>query len=143
MTQTFPVTAQVVYETLSADTELMSIVGTYEFKAGQTLDAISIVTAGEDMPSLRKVQGVECIIQDSGDTRQQKYYDKVDTVTTWSVFLVSWEPSTGADLQRATERILKRFLNAEANQVVSTADGLGSLVQNRIQIRSNMPILEV
>lgn len=141
MAQSFPTTAQIIYETLSADTELMNIIGTYEFKAGQTLDAISIVTAGEDIPSVRTVQGVECIIQDSGETEQQSYYDEIDLVVTWSVFLVSWEPSTGADLQAATERILKRFLGAMAIQVVSTTDGLGSLVQNKIQIKSNMPIL--
>lgn len=142
MAQTFPTTAQIVYETLAADTELMNIIGTYEFRAGQTLTAISVVTAGEDVPALRKVQGVECVIQDTGEVRQQQKYNEIDLVTTWSVFLISWEPSTGADLQRATERILKRFLGARAVQVVSTTDGLGSLVQNKIQIESNMPILE-
>ena len=141
MSQSFPTSAQIVYETLAADTELMNIIGSYEFKAGQTGDAISIVSAGEDMPSLRNVSGVECIIQDSGATTQQNYYNDLDIVVTWSVFLISWEPSTGADLQLATERILRRFLGAQALQVVSTTDGLGSLVQNKIQIQSNMPIL--
>lgn len=141
MAQTFPTSAQIVYETLSADSVLMNLLGTYEFKAGQTIDAISIVTAGEDLPSLRKVQGVECIIQDAGETRQQNYYDEVDLVVTWSVFLVAWDPSKGSDLQEATERIMKRFLGATAIQVVSTTDGLGSLVQNKILIKSNMPIL--
>ena len=141
MTQTFPTSAQVVYETLSADSTLMNLLGTYEFTAGQTLDAISIVTAGEDLPSIRNVQGIECIIQDAGETRQQNYYDEVDLVVTWNVFLVSWNPSKGSDLQEATERILKRFLGAVALQVVSTTDGLGSLVQNKILIKSNMPIL--
>ena len=141
MSQSFPTSAQVVYETLAVDTELMNIIGNYEFKGGQVSDAISIVTAGQDIPSLRKVSGVECIIQDSGVTTQQNYYNDVDLIVTWSVFLVSWEPSTGADLQRATERILRRFLSAQAVQVVSTTDGLGSLVQNKILIQSNKPIL--
>lgn len=142
MAQTFPTSAQIVYEILEADAELMSIIGTYKFRAGQTLDAISVVTAGEDIPALRKVEGVECIIQDTGEIRQQQKYQEIDLVTTWSIFLISWEPSTGADLQRATERILRRFLGARAIQVVSTTDGLGSLVQNKILVESNMPILE-
>ena len=73
MTQSFPTSAQIVYETLASDTELMDIIGNYEFKAGQTGDAISIVTAGQDMPSLRNVSGIECVIQDSGATVQQNY----------------------------------------------------------------------
>ena len=55
--------------------------------------------------------------------------------------MISWEPSTGAELQSASEMISRRFLNANIVQVVSTTDGLGSLVQNKITIASNMPIL--
>lgn len=142
MSQSFPTSAQIVYETLAADTEFLDYLGTYSFRAGQEFDAISIVSAGEDIPALRKVRGLECIIQDAGDTEQQQSYGRIDLIVTWSVFLVSWEPSKGSNLQLATERIMKRFLNAEAMQVVSTSDGLGSLVQNKILIKSNMPILE-
>ena len=141
MAQTFPTSAQVIYETLAADTSLMDLIGSYEFKEGQIIDALSIVTAGEDLPSLRSVQGVECIVQDSGTVKQQNYYDKTDLITTWSIFLVSWPPSNGATLQNATDIILRRFLGSEAVQVVQTTDGLGSLVQNKILIKSNMPIL--
>ena len=141
MSQSFPISAQVIYDTLSVDTVLTNIIGTYEFKAGQAGPAISIVTAGADMPPLRNVSGVECIIQDSGPTTAQNYYDEIDTVVQWPIFLVCWEPSTGSDLQLATERIMKRFLNSESIQVVSTPDGLGSLVQNNIVVYSNMPIL--
>ena len=142
MAQVFPTSAQVIYEALSSDSSLMSMLGTYSFRAGEEIDAISVVSAGEDLPALRKVQGVECIIQDAGESRQQNYYDEVDIVTIWSLFLVAWEPSKGADLQAVTEKILKKFLGAEAIQVIATPDGLGSLVQNKVLIKSNMPILE-
>ena len=142
MAQVFPTSAQIVYETLAADPLFLGMLGTYSFRAGQEHDAISIVTAGEDIPAVRQVSGVECIIQDAGSVVQQKYYDQIDLVTTWSIFLVAWEPSKGSDLQLATERILKRFLGAEAIQVVGTTDGLGSLVQNKVLIKSNMPIIE-
>ena len=142
MAQVFPTSAQVIYEVLSSDSSLMSMLGTYSFRAGEEIDAISVVSAGEDLPALRKVQGVECIIQDAGESRQQNYYDEVDIVTIWSLFLVAWEPSKGADLQAVTEKILKKFLGAEAIQVIATPDGLGSLVQNKVLIKSNMPILE-
>lgn len=143
MAQTFPTSAQVIYDTLTADATFMGLIGTYEFKAGQTIPAISIVTAGEDMPSLRNVQGVECVIQDAGDFTKNEYIsnDPARVTVNWSVFLVAWEPAKGVDLQAAAERACSRFLGSQAVQTVATSDGLGSLVQTKVMIRSDMPIL--
>ena len=141
MAQSFPTSAQIIYETLSSDTDFTDLLGTYTFKAGQELMAISVVSPGQDLPAIRNVQGLECVIQDVGDTEQQLYYNEVDTITTWNVFLISWEPSTGADMQLAVNRALKRFLGAESIETIATADGIGSLVQTKIFIKSNMPIL--
>lgn len=143
MAQNFPTTAQVIYDTLSNDTEFMDMLGTYEFSAGQTIPAISIVSAGQDMPALRNVQGVECIIQDAANFESMPYItnDPARLKIEWQVFLVSWEPSTGADMQAATERACSRFHGSYATQTVATADGLGSLVQTKLIIRSDMPII--
>lgn len=142
MTQTFPTSAQVIYQTLSADATFVNLLGTYNFKSTSgAKTALSIVSAGQDMPSIRNVQGVECIIQDAGDAVSQDYLtDDPYIVTTWSLFLVAWEPSEGGDMQSAVERILKRFVGAQAVQTVATTDGLGALVQSKIFIKSNMPI---
>ena len=143
MAQQFPTTAQVVYDTLAADTIFTDYLGTYEFRAGQTMPALSIVSAGEDLPALRNVQGVECIIQDAGPVQPFPYIsdDLPRLRVTWSVFLVAWEGASGADMQEATERVCRRFHGSVALQVVATADGLGAQVQNKIQIYSDMPIL--
>ena len=143
MVQQFPTTAQAIYDVLSADTTFTGLLGTYEFKAGQQITAISIVSAGEDMPALRNVSGVECIIQDAGDFTKSEYIsnDAARLTVNWSVFLVAWEPAKGADLQAAAERACSRFLGSQAVQTVATADGLGSLVQTKVMIRSDMPIL--
>ena len=137
--QTFPTSAQVIYDTLAADATFLGYLGSYDFKTGQgPIPALSVISAGEDLPSLRNVEGIECIIQDAGNVRQRNYLtDDLDLVTTWSLFLVSWEPSTGADLQVATERVLRRFNGASATQTVATVDGLGSLVQNKVVISSD------
>ena len=141
--QNFPTTAQVIYDTLSNDTEFMSLLGTYEFRAGQTMPAISVTSAGADLPALRNVQGVECIIHDAGSFTTSPYItnDEARVTATWSVFLVSWEPSTGSDLQAAAERACSRFYGSSAVQTVATTDGLGSLVQTKLQISSDMPII--
>ena len=144
MAQNFPTTAQVVYETLAADSVFGTLLGEYDFKANNgPIPAISIVSAGQDLPSLRNVTGVECIIQDAGNTSTFNYLsgDSPDLVVTWSVFLVSWKGSTGADLQQASQRILQRFPLAFSTQTVATPDGLGSLVQTKVEIPSNCPIL--
>ena len=143
--QTFPTSAQVIYDTLAADATFIGFLGTYDFKdVGGSVTALSVISAGQDLPSLRNVQGVECIIQDAGDVKQRNYLtNDLDLVTTWNVFLVSWEPSTGADLQVATERVLRRFHGASAVQTVATTDGLGSLVQNKILISSDDAIISL
>ena len=143
MAQDFPTTAQAIYDVLAADATFTGLLGTYEFKAGQTLPAISIVSAGEDMPSLRNVQGVECVIQDAGDFTKNEYIssDAARLTVNWSVFLVAWEPAKGSDVQAAAERACSRFLGSQAVQTVAVADGLGALVQTKVMIRSDMPVL--
>lgn len=144
MAQNFPTSAQVIYETLSADSVFMSLLGTYRFKGNQgEIPSIAVVTAGEDLPALRKVQGVECVIQDAGNTTMTSYLTSAPTsITRWSVFLVCWDDAKGSDMQAAADRILQRFVGAQAIQTVATADGLGSLVQTKVEIQSNMPIID-
>ena len=143
MAQSFPTSAQVIYDTLSSDTNFTDLLGTYNFKSGSgPIDAISVVTAGAGLPALRNVDGVECVIQDAGNSSLQEYYGSRVVVTTWSVFLVAWGDATGADLQSAAEVALRRFAGSEMIQTVATSDGLGSLVQTKLMIKSNMPILD-
>jgi hypothetical protein len=143
MAQQFPTTAQVIYETLSTDTEFMSVIGEYEFKSGQSYPAISVMSPGSDLPSLKRTVGVECIIHDVGDVTKYEYLtsDAARTSVLWSVFLVVWEPAKGADMQRATELACRRFLGSSSIQTVAVSDGLGSLVQTKILIKSDMPVL--
>ena len=95
------------------------------------------------MPSLRNVQGVECVIQDAGDFTKNEYIssDAARLTVNWSVFLVAWEPAKGSDVQAAAERACSRFLGSQAIQTVAVADGLGALVQTKLEIRSDMPVL--
>ena len=142
MTQQFPTSAQIIYDVLSVDATFTGFLGTYDFRAGTgPVTALSIVSAGQDMPAVRNVTGVECIIQDAGDSTAQDYLTGApDIVTTWNLFLVAWEPSKGSDIQIATDHLLKRFVGPRAVQTVAASDGLGALVQNKVFILSNMPI---
>jgi hypothetical protein len=142
MAQQFPTSAQVIYEVLSVDATFTGLLGTYDFRSGSGLvTALSIVSAGQDMPAIRNVSGVECIIQDAGNSTAQNYLTGApDIITTWSLFLVAWEPSKGSDLQLATDHLLKRFVGSRAVQTVAVSDGLGALVQNKVFIQSNMPV---
>ena len=143
MAQQFPLTAKDIYDVLSTDAIFTGLLGSYDFKTGQgPLTALSVVSAGEDLPALRNVQGIECVIQDAGNTEQMNYLTGDDDLTTtWSVFLIAWDPAKGSDLQAATNRIMRRFHGAQAVQTVATSDGIGSLVQNKILIKSTRPII--
>lgn len=145
MAQQFPTTAQAIYDALSADTTFTALLGTYDFKTGDgPITALSIVSAGEDMPSLRNVQGVECIIQDAGNSTTLDYLTEAPyIITEWSVFLVAWEPAKGSGVQAAVARILNRFVGSTSVQTIATTDGLGSLVQTKVMIESHKPIRPV
>lgn len=142
MSQQFPTSASAIYEALSADAAFLALLGDYSFKANAApLKALSVVSPGEDLPSLRTVSGVECIIQDVGVTVAQNYLTDAPTmVTSFSIFCIAWQPSTGGDMQLVTNYIMRRFVGAESVQTVATPDGLGALVQSQVIIKSNMPI---
>ena len=91
MTQQWPTSAQAIDEALSADATFTARLGTYDVRAGSELvTALAIVSAGQDMPAVRNVSGLECIIQDAGESVTQDYLTGVpDIVTTWSLFLVA------------------------------------------------------
>ena len=144
MAQQFPTTAQVIYDVLAADTTFTGYLGSYEFNNSGPVTALSIVSPGEDLPALRKVSGLECIIHDVGNTTRNDYLTGGARITTeWNVFLMAWEPAKGADLQVAADRLMAHFGGSSSVQTVAVADGLGALVQTKVMIRSDMPVLEV
>jgi hypothetical protein len=145
MAQQFPTTAKAIYDALVADAQFMSYLGTYNFKSGSgPLAAISIVSAGEDLPSVRKVQGLECIIQDAGDTSRIDYLTGDSNIEVeFSLFLVCWDGAKGSDMQAAAERAVSMFGKSQSIQTVATPDGVGSLVQTKVVISSLGPILAV
>jgi hypothetical protein len=142
MSQQFPTSASAIHDALSADAVFLELLGDYNFKANSgPLKALSVVSPGQDLPSLRTVSGVECIIQDVGVTTAQNYLtDAPYMVTSFSVFCIAWAPANGGDMQAATDHIMRRFVGAESVQTVATPEGLGALVQSQVIIKSNMPI---
>lgn len=144
MAQQFPTSAQVIYQTLATDPTFVGFLGTYTFKGnnGVTTPAISIVTPGQSLPELRNVEGVECVIQDVGNTKRKDYVTgDSDFQITFEMFLVAWEDASGTDLQNATLRAMQIFGGASSFETVATANGLGSLVQTLVRIPSDKPIL--
>ena len=141
MSQQFPTTPQVVYDTLVADATFMGFIGQYTFTAGSVLSAISIVSPGQDLPGLKKITGLECIIHDAADVKRTDYLDSSEAVVDWRVFLISWGPSNGYTMTQAAQRLVQIFGGCRTFETVAVADGLGALAQTMAQIPSNQPIL--
>ena len=145
MSQEFPTSGRAIYDALSSDTVFTDLLGEYRFKGNAgPLTALSVVSPGQDLPSLRKVTGIECVVQDVGISTPQNYLtDAPYVVTTFSVFCILWEPANGSDLQAVVNHLLRRFVGSSSIETVATPDGLGSLVQSKVMIKSNMPIYPV
>jgi hypothetical protein len=142
MSQTFPTSAQVIFNKLVADTTFMALLGQYKFEhAASPVAAISIISPGADLPALRNVSGLECIIQDVGSVSSNEYISgDPDFLTIWNVFIVAFEPATGASVHNAVIRVCQLFVGANSVETVSVVDGLGAIVQTKIEIRSDRPI---
>ena len=142
MTQQFPTSAQVVYETLANDTEFLSFIGEYKFRAGQTAPAISIVTPGQDLPAVKKVTGVEVVIHDAADVKRMDYLSESSYLyIDWKVFFICWEPARGVHMTAAVARAMERFAGSMSFETVAVADGIGAQVQTMLVVKGNMPIL--
>lgn len=143
MAQTFPTSAEVIYNTLFADATFMSYIGSYTFNDDTVLPAISVKSPGEDLKNIKSVSGLEAIILDVADASTISYVssDSPDVTYTFSVFLVAWEPSTGQTITNAVTQMSKRFLGMQSIETVAASDGLGALTQSKVLIMSNMPIL--
>ena len=76
MAQQFPTSARVIYETLSNDTDFLSFIGEYTFRAGQSAPAISIVTPGQDLPAIKEISGIEVVIHDAADVKRMDYPER-------------------------------------------------------------------
>jgi hypothetical protein len=133
----------VIYGTLTADAAFMALVGTTTFVAGgTTLDAISIVTPGADLPNVSGNSGLEVVIHDVSNLGRREYItDQVDITTTWKVFLLAWPGANGATLNSAARRIMERFSKATTIETNPTPSGLGSISQLLVLIPSDSVII--
>ena len=142
MAQQFPTSARVIYETLSNDTDFLSFIGEYTFRAGQSAPAISIVTPGQDLPAIKEISGIEVVIHDAADVKRMDYLsDSSYLYLDWKVFFICWEPATGTELTAAVAKAMQRFAGSTSIETVAVADGIGAQVQTMLIIKGNMPIL--
>lgn len=141
MNQVFPDSPGVIYRILDVDSEFSSYIGTYKFANGQVRPAISLLTPGANIPGVGQVTGLECIIHDISNIKRVDFLtDQSSFVNEWKVFLVAWDPATGADVNNAARRIMDLFRGATSMQTVRTSEGLNARVQTVITIPSNQPL---
>lgn len=135
MAQTFATSPLVIYNTLVADATFLNLIGTYTFSDNTTAKSIAILTPGQSLPLLKKQEGLECIIHDSGDVRRQDFIsDNSNTYTTWKLFLICWDPATGTQLDAAVKRIMKTFGGSSSIETVAASSGLSARVQTLVLI---------
>ena len=138
MAQTFASTPQAIFNVLANDTTFSNYLGTYTFTGGNTADSIAILTPGNKLPYLESQAGLECIIHDSGDVQRRDYVnDDSELLTTWKVFLIVWDGSTGSDLDAAVKRAMHLFYGSTSIETLSVSQGLGARVQTMIMIPEN------
>jgi hypothetical protein len=143
MAQSFPVTPEVIYDALNGDATFTGLIGTYNFEGTEDpIPALSVRSPGENLPQLRNVSGIECLIHDAGVIARQDYVSgPSDLMATWNLYLIAWPPSNGYEITSAAKRVMEIFGGATATEVVAVSSGLGALAQTLVQIPENSPIL--
>jgi hypothetical protein len=132
---------EVIYDTLTGDATFMGNVGSYIFTDGATaLDAVSILSPGQDLPHLQSISGMEVIIHDVGLIDRIDYIsDNSSSLVTWKVYLIAWPPANGGTLTESVRRMLQLFSGARAIEIPSRQIGaagtqLGALTQVLVTI---------
>ena len=143
MSQLFPSSPKIIFDTMMADATISSYLGEYTFDAtANPVPAISSVTPGADLPNVKTVTGVEVVIHDIADMRRRDYITSDSSIErNWNVFVICWEPATGDEMGGLVERAMEIFSGATSFQTVATADGIGAMVQTQLIIPSDKPIL--
>jgi len=135
-------TPELIYEALTGSPEFMAEVGTYTFANRSTAPSISIVSPGADLPAVSKQVGLEVVIQDIAEMDKRLYLtNSPDLLFTWKVFLISWSPSTGANITNALRLMGGMFPLSTAVQVVNIGNTLGVESQTQVRIPSDCPIV--
>lgn len=136
--------AEVIYDTLTADETFMDLVGTRIFETQNTeLDAISIVTPGENLPKIKSQTGLEVVIHDVTQLGRRNYITgPSDITTTHKVFLLAWPGANGTTLSDAARRIMELFSNATTIETSPMPTGLGSIAQLLVLVPSDSVIAD-
>lgn len=120
----------------------MSYVGQYIFNNESTSDALSIITPGKPLTGTSGISGLEVIIHDAANLSRIDYLtDAPDISSTYSVFLILWDPADGITLNNAGKRMMQIFAGARLIQTVSNSNNEHLLVQNIMEIPNNAQIL--
>ena len=143
MAQQHAESPEVIYGALVADQTFMDLVGTTTFASGNTtLDAISIVTPGADLPTPTSTTGMEVVIHDIADLGRREYITSdVDITTAWKVFLLAWPGADGGTLNAAGRRMMQLFSKATTIETNPTPSGLGAIVQLLVLVPSDSVVV--
>lgn len=134
---------EVIYDTLTSDETFMDFVGERIFESGNTsLDAISIVTPGAELPKLKSIAGLEVVIHDISDLKRRNYITgDLDIMTTWKVFLLAWPPANGSTMNEAARRMMELFSGATTIETVPSPSGIGAIAQLLVLVPSDSVVV--
>jgi len=134
--------AEIIHQTLVSDSVIAPLLGEYHFLDGTTLQACSVMSPGQELPSLQKVTGAEIIIHDVAQVTSQPYLTNYsDVIGLWRVYLIAWPGSDGSTLNTIVSRMLNRFGNMWTIEISARGAALGATTQTLVMIRSTSAIL--
>lgn len=134
---------EIIYYILTDDDDFMDLVGKRVFKSENTeLDAISILTPGQDLPSIKKITGLEVVIHDLNQLNRREYITgDYDVTATWKIFLLAWPGANGKTLSNAASRIMQLFSKATMIETNPVPSGVGAIAQVLVLVPSDSAIL--
>ena len=119
-----PTSAQDIYDLLVADEAISEALGVYLLPGGDTIPAISVLAANEQLPAGTTPGGLEIVITAMpGYSPQPLLSFETLLRPTWRIYVVAWE-SLG-ELQTVTERIMALLPGATASSLQGDPPGEG------------------
>jgi len=134
--------ADQVLQHLQSDAVFMSLIGRYEFGNGLEQDSIVVLASNQQVPGVKNVRGVECVISRVPDTSSRAVISGCSIrLKKWTIHLIQYKDSTPNQAVEAADRLCDLAPGATYTHLGSNFSDMAGVEQIVVKIPSLSPLI--
>lgn len=129
---------------LRDDQQFMSKIGAYDFGEGVTDTALVVLGANQQIPGIKEISGVECVINRIPDTKSKAVISGcVIRQKVWTIYLVQYENSEPDQAVEAADRICSLAPGATYSQLGKGYSDMAGIDQVVVKVPAFAQMVDV